>query len=86
MTQTTRTVRYEGPPTRVSMLAQMLEEEGVTVDYEPPPEYRDVTAIAATVVISLVCSGLYDGIKAGVNKARQKFGDHAKVTIEGEDD
>lgn len=62
------TVRYTGPAALVGLLAQHLREEGAEVSYDPPAEDRGVGEIAETVVVSLVCSGLYDAIKAGVTR------------------
>jgi hypothetical protein len=40
---------YRGGARGISMLAQMLEEQGVSVRYTPPRETRDMTEAAANV-------------------------------------
>ena len=40
---------YRGGVRGVSMLAQMLEEQGVSVQYATPRETRDMTEAAANV-------------------------------------
>jgi hypothetical protein len=44
---------YRGGVRGVSMLAQMLEEQGVSVQYATPRETRDMTEAAAIVVAVL---------------------------------
>jgi 5,10-methylene-tetrahydrofolate dehydrogenase/methenyl tetrahydrofolate cyclohydrolase len=50
------TLTYEGPPPYVGALAQMLEEEGVTVEY-PPHETRDLSSALAIVAVVLTATG-----------------------------
>ncbi len=73
MTATHR-LRYEGDPAPASAFAQMLQDEGLTVDWEPPYEERG--GIVEDVLISLLASGTYDTIKTGVQSAIEKF--HAR--------
>lgn len=81
------TVQYRGPAPLASALAQMLREEGVAVAYEAPYEERGAQQIVETVVLSLVCSGAYDGIKLGLARFRKsRFGRVAEVEVEGEDE
>jgi hypothetical protein len=63
------------------MLAQMLEEQGVSVQYATPRETRDMTEAAAIVVVVLSATGDIHDISAAVQKFRQKFG--ARAQIEG---
>src|SRR5512133_2630349 len=65
---------YRGGVRGVSMLAQMLEEQGVSVQYAPPRETRDMTEAAAIVVVVLSATGNIHDITAAVQKFRQKFG------------
>jgi len=83
--EVTRTITYRGYPARASQLAQMLEEEGVDVEWTRPTEERGLGADAAQVVIQMVATGGVLGITAAVNKFRARV-KHAKVTIEGEDE
>jgi len=62
----------------------MLEDEGIHVDWEPPYERRNLEGVAETIVLSLVASGAYDGIKAAVAKFR-KWAPRTEVIIEGGD-
>jgi hypothetical protein len=81
----TRTIRYRGVAARADALVQMLEEQGVQVEWTPPREQRGLGADVGAVVLSLVASGAYDGIKAAVAKFRAWM-PHAEVTLEGEED
>ena len=56
------------------MLAQMLEEKGVSVQYAPPRETRDMTEAAAIVAVVLSATGNVHDIAAAVERFRQKFG------------
>ena len=91
MTETeTRRITYEGGGPFARALVQMLEEEGVTVvvrrEGQPETEYRDTRGMAEAVIATLVATGAIEAIKAGVQKFRQRFGDHGTVKIEDEDD
>jgi hypothetical protein len=70
---------YRGGVRGVSMLAQMLEEQGVSVRYTPPRETRDMTEAAAIVVVVLSATGNSHDIAAAVQMFRQKFGSHAQI-------
>jgi hypothetical protein len=72
---------YRGGVRGVSLLAQMLEEQGVSVQYATPRETRDMTEAAAIVVVVLSATGDIHDISAAVQKFRQKFG--ARAQIEG---
>ena len=78
-------ITYEGDPALVSLLVQMLEEEGAEVQWQPPEERRDVRGMAEAVVVNLVAVGVLTGIKAAVQKFRGRFG-RSRVDVEGEDD
>lgn len=80
----TRTITYRGGPARVGALVQMLEDEGVVVDWERPQERRNLDEVAQTVLLSLVASGTYDGIKAAITRFR-KLTPKAEVILEGEE-
>ena len=66
-----------------SMLVQMLEQEGVRVDWEAPIEHRsaDLAQLAMDAVVGLVVSGSYDAIKAGVRKFITRTGGRARVDV-----
>ncbi len=49
-----QTIAYRGPAAYVSMLVQMLEEEGHEVNWERPAEARGTSEIAEAVVAQLV--------------------------------
>ena len=61
------------------MLAQMLEEQGVSVQYAPPRETRDMTEAAGIVVVALSVTGDIDDIAAAVQLFSQKFGSDAQI-------
>jgi hypothetical protein len=79
----TTTVTYRGPSAFASALAQMLQEEGVRVDYAPPPEERSgLGMVAGAIVLNIVCSGTYDAIKASIRRFKEsRFGPTADVEI-----
>jgi hypothetical protein len=70
---------YRGGVRGVSMLAQMLEEQGVSVRYTPPRETRDMTEAAAIVVVVLSATGNIHDIAAAVQMFMQKFGSRAQI-------
>jgi hypothetical protein len=61
------------------MLAQMLEEKGVSVQYAPPRETRDMTEAAAIVAVVLSATGNVHDIAEAVQSFRQKFGADAQI-------
>jgi hypothetical protein len=68
------------------MLAQMLREEGVQVEYEPPEEQRGLGVdVAAGVIVYILTKGADEAIKAAVRRFRERA-PHNKVTIEGDED
>jgi hypothetical protein len=70
---------YRGGAPFVGALAQMLEEQGVSVQYTPPVETRDMTGALAIVAVVLSVTGNIHDIAATVQKFRQKFGAHAQI-------
>jgi hypothetical protein len=61
------------------MLAQMLEEEGVSVQYATPRETRDMTEAAAIVAVVLSATGNLHDIAGVVQKFMQKSGTNAQI-------
>ena len=58
---------YVGPPAHASALAQALQAEGLSTDYQPPFETKDLaTAMSAVAVVFAVTGPLRD-IVAGVH-------------------
>jgi hypothetical protein len=70
---------YRGGVRGVSMLVQMLEEQGVSVQYAMPRETRDMTEAAAIVAVVLSATGNIHDIAAAVQRFRQKFGSDAQI-------
>jgi hypothetical protein len=81
--EVTLTIRYRGPAARAGALVTALEREGARVDWTPPREQRGLGADATAVVVSLVASGAYDGIKAAVTKMREWM-PRAEIVIEND--
>jgi menaquinone-dependent protoporphyrinogen IX oxidase len=82
------TVTYEGSTRQVAVLAQLLRDEGLKVDYEPPESRGAIHAEqVATVVISVVSGTasalLGDAINAGVRKFRAR-NLRGKIAVDGE--
>lgn len=84
MADVTRTITYHGDAARCGALVQMLEQEGVTVQWTPPQERRGLGADINEVVVSLVSSGTLLAITAGVRKFRERFPRH-KIEVDGEE-
>jgi hypothetical protein len=81
----TRTIRYQGDAARVSALAQMLQEEGVHVDWSPPHEERGILgADLNEVIVRLICLGSGPAIGAAVKLYRKRF-PRDKVEVEGDE-
>ena len=79
MESNTVRLTYRGGVRGVSMLAQMLEEQGVSVRYAPPRETRDMSEEVAIVAVVLSATGNIHDIAAAVQKFRQEFGAHAQI-------
>lgn len=45
---------YRGPPARAWQLVQTLQAEGLEVEWEPPQERRDLSAVAEAAAVELV--------------------------------
>ena len=82
MAQTTRRVTYRGNPAFASMLVQMLEVEGATVEWERPTEQRGMGEMAQEVIVQLVATGGVAAIAAAVAKFRKHLHGRAEVTVE----
>jgi hypothetical protein len=85
MTHTTRRVTYRGNPAFASMLVQMLETEGATVEWERPQEQRDIGGIAQEVIVNMVTAGNLWAIKVAVDKFRKHMHGTATATIEDDE-
>jgi hypothetical protein len=80
MMPTTTRVTYRGNPAFASMLAQMLKQEGATVEWERPDEQRSVGDMAQGVVVNMVAAGNLWAIKVAVDKFRKHMHNNAEVT------
>jgi hypothetical protein len=77
-------IHYEGSPLAVSPLMRMLRDEGVEVYVRHTSTESGVAEVAATIVVSIVASGAYDVIKAGVRSFRERYTDcSAEIDDEG---
>ncbi len=76
---TTR-LTYVGPPAYTAALAQALEAQGVSVDYRPPMETRDLTTAMAVVSVILAATGPVSDIVATVRAFTSRF---AGTRVEG---
>ena len=66
-------IRYEGSPLSLSPLINMLHDDGVEAYVEQTRTESGVAEVAATIVVSIVASGAYDVIKAGVRNFRERY-------------
>jgi hypothetical protein len=81
MVQMTRRVTYRGNPAFASMLVQMLEQESVTVKWEPPREERGMAEIAPEVTIQMAATGDATAIAAAA-KFRKHMNGRAEATVD----
>jgi hypothetical protein len=79
----TRKITYQGSAARASALVQMLEREGVRVEWMPLREERSFGADANAVLVNLISTGTIVAIAAGVRRFR-KWAPRCKVEVEGE--
>ena len=86
MAHTTRRVTYRGNPAFASMLVQMLEQEGATVEWERPLEQRGMAEMAQEVIVNMIAAGNLVAIKVAVDKFRKHMHGKAEVTVEVEED
>lgn len=85
MDEVTRTITWQGPAARAGGLVELLEQQGVRVEWEPPIENRNLASTDFNdVVVYLICYGSLSAIKAVVKDARQRA-PWAKIKVEGED-
>lgn len=75
MAAPTARLRYVGPSPFVYALAQLLEEQGVEVEYERPgiTEQRDAGTALADVSVILGVTGNAGNVAAGVRAFRARF-------------
>jgi len=90
MTHETRRVTYSGDRALAPILAQMIEHEGITVEWEQPLEQRSLGDVH-DVMVKMVAAGNYDAIKAGVDKFLERIHAtkadlRARVTIEDDEE
>jgi hypothetical protein len=82
MTELSRHVTYRGNPAFASMLVQMLEDEGATVEWERPQEQRGLGEMAQETVVQMVATGSLLAIKVAVDKFRKHMRGKVEVTVE----
>jgi hypothetical protein len=80
MTDVARSIQYTGDPALARLLVQVLQEEGVTVEWSEPHDNLDPTA---ELIVQLVASGELPAIDAAVTKFRARV-PHGRVDVEGE--
>ncbi|HEY6318538.1 MAG TPA: hypothetical protein VI462_11700 [Acidimicrobiia bacterium] len=77
-------VRHTGDPALVSAFAQMLEEEGLTVDYEPPAEGRSLGVDVAALVIGVTGHPDLRRLAAkAISRFKDRFGGRGNPEIKG---
>jgi hypothetical protein len=64
---------YIGPPAYASALAQELEGLGLTTEYEPPFETKDLATGMAAVAVVFSVTGPLSDVFAGVKAFRSRF-------------
>lgn len=87
MTQTTRRVTYRGEPAGASLLADLLQREGVTVEWERPDGQRSsIGEMKQQVIVEMVAAGNLLAIKVAVAKFRKHMHDKTETGVTIEDD
>jgi len=64
---------YIGPPAYAGDLAQELQTRGLSADYEPPLETKDLATAMAVVSVVFAVTGSVGDILAGVRAFRSRF-------------
>jgi hypothetical protein len=75
-------ITYTGHPGLASLLAQMLRDQGIRVEHDPPEERRDAGTVHE-VVVNILSWGAITTITAVVEKFRRRPGD-ADAKVEGD--
>jgi hypothetical protein len=83
MTDVTRSIQYTGDPAEASTLVQVLQDEGISVEWTPPKEHQGIGTDADQVIVQLTAVGGIAAITAAVTKFRARV-KHARVDVEGE--
>lgn len=69
----TTSFTYIGPPAYAGALAQELEANGLSADYEPPFETKDAATAMAAVAVVFAVTGPMKDILAGVRPFKARF-------------
>jgi len=66
---------YFGPPATVGYLAQLLKEQGISVEYDPPIEYKDdfIREVAVVLTAEGALAVLSAGVKGAVSELQRRF-------------
>lgn len=71
---------YVGPPPYAGALAQDLEAQGISVDYQPPMETKDVASAMSAVAVVFAATGPIKDIISSVRAFKVRF---AGTRVEG---
>jgi hypothetical protein len=83
MTADHANIRFRGPASLVGALAQMLEEQGLTVQYEPPFERKALGVDIAALVLAVTGHpDIRRAMAAGIAKFKERFPDGGDAQIE----
>lgn len=80
MSDKTRRITYMGPPDDLTLLAQMLEEQGVRAHYI----YRDVQQVGRDVLVDVTASGAFAAIGFVLAQFRDRMKGRATARMEDE--
>lgn len=82
------TFQYTGSPAIAGRFAQMLQDEGLTVEWEPPTEQRGMGDMSQQVKVELAVAGTTVLAKAAWAriKPRLRRGEHVEVQPPLEED
>ena len=82
MTEDTWTIRYTGGPIMVRAVVQTLEDSGLQVRWELPPEERGGIDVVHEVIVPLVVSGASTAVSAAYRKAKQRLRPGERLEID----
>lgn len=71
---------YIGPPAYAGALAQELEAQGLSVDYQPPMETKDLALTMSAVAVVFAATGPIKDIVSSVSAFKARF---AGARVEG---
>lgn len=76
-------VRFVGNPSGAVRLVSMVEEQGASVEWTPPREYRGAPDIIDNVVADFIVLGSLAGLRAAIAAYRKRW-PAERIEVDGE--